>query len=562
MENTLAYWKERCNLLLAENSQLKSEIESLKQQLHKSTVKNEDANRRIKELSEEISMSPIQDWGFEDDSYFESLAQSVCSSRYSIRQVQSPQNTSKKSYFDFQPMIQSQVDLRISMNLQSIEKPRLVEYFFVVGVSAEDLSQRNRKAAILMSVPDNIEWAGLSVLADFCFPAGISASELVLSKSGSALNQLIFGHNYISRAENSYVFTIKANEPRLLGDNNWSDVLYCCCVTINDVGVGYGTGEWAVPKCYCLVSYYPHFTLFFDIISKVLVLKRVRRMQELINIEPIDAPNILRRSEELGESETKLIAKCIGINSQQPNSTIRIEEEMIEPISITWPEEVWLYDIPWLLSPLFSTLRFQDTFWVLIALLLEKSVVVVSSNLSLLTSSVLAFAELLKPLIWPHVVIPIVPDSLREILEAPVPVLLGLPAPAPPLRKSYSNLIWLMLDEPSPQRRLQASTKILRDVKEPYFDNFKTVLNKLYAEFTQERTVYIPSHPQQNACKDIANLLRGCWGRLLEKFPRRTSGRINPNDFSPVIESSHLADKKFLESFTKTQLLVSHLENC
>lgn len=55
-------------------------------------------------------------------------------------------------------------------------------------------------------------------------------------------------------------------------------------------------------------------------------------MHELINIEPIDAGNILRRSEEIGESEMALIEKLLETKYQRPNTQLIIETDMIEPI--------------------------------------------------------------------------------------------------------------------------------------------------------------------------------------------------------------------------------------
>lgn len=120
-----------------------------------------------------------------------------------------------------------------------------------------------------------------------------------------------------------------------------------------------------------------------------------------------------------------------------------------------------------------------------------------------------------------------------------------------------------MLDEPNPHRRLQANIEILREVKEPYFDNLKQILQKLYSEFSQEKAVYIPSLSQQESCVNIAHLLRSYFGNLIEKFPKKdmNSNRINQDDFSSLLASAHLADHKFLSSFIKTQLLISHLEN-
>ena len=69
---------------------------------------------------------------------------------------------------------------------------------------------------------------------------------------------------------------------------------------------------------------------------------------------------------------------------------------------------------------LFSVITPHKLFTVLCNMLLENSVIFVSENMSLLTSSVLGCCSLLSPFYWQHAIIPILPDSFLEILEAPI----------------------------------------------------------------------------------------------------------------------------------------------
>ena len=50
---------------------------------------------------------------------------------------------------------------------------------------------------------------------------------------------------------------------------------------------------------------------------------------------------------------------------------------------------------------------------------------VVSEDLGLSTSCVLAFQALLRPLEWPNILIPTLPEKLSPLLDSPVPVLAG-----------------------------------------------------------------------------------------------------------------------------------------
>jgi DENN (AEX-3) domain len=60
------------------------------------------------------------------------------------------------------------------------------------------------------------------------------------------------------------------------------------------------------------------------------------------------------------------------------------------------------------------------------AVLLERSIIFVSNSKNRLSSALFTVRNLISPFKWWHVFIPIVPTSLMDVIEAPVPVLLGL----------------------------------------------------------------------------------------------------------------------------------------
>jgi hypothetical protein len=73
-----------------------------------------------------------------------------------------------------------------------------------------------------------------------------------------------------------------------------------------------------------------------------------------------------------------------------------------------------------------SCLTSEQFFKILIAILLEKSIIFVSDNLALLSSAVLGMQSFILPFKWCHVSIPILPKSLVEMIEAPMPIMVGL----------------------------------------------------------------------------------------------------------------------------------------
>lgn len=81
-------------------------------------------------------------------------------------------------------------------------------------------------------------------------------------------------------------------------------------------------------------------------------------------------------------------------------------------------------------EPLFRTLSPPTVIAAITALMLERQVVAVSNSISPLTDVLGALVALMFPLEWPHSFIPVLPSLLSEVLQAPVPFLIGVPRSA------------------------------------------------------------------------------------------------------------------------------------
>lgn len=78
------------------------------------------------------------------------------------------------------------------------------------------------------------------------------------------------------------------------------------------------------------------------------------------------------------------------------------------------------------LSDLYETLGTDLLIVVFSSLLLERKVILYTENISILSSCVLGLQTLLYPFQWQHTIITILPESLVDICQAPIPVLAGL----------------------------------------------------------------------------------------------------------------------------------------
>jgi len=86
-------------------------------------------------------------------------------------------------------------------------------------------------------------------------------------------------------------------------------------------------------------------------------------------------------------------------------------------------------------------IQLQQMTTLLGCLLLERSTVIVCSNLGVLTAIMLALIPLLKPFQWQGPFIPLLPNILSDCLQAPVPYLIGVQKISPEERTEIEAVI-------------------------------------------------------------------------------------------------------------------------
>ena len=80
----------------------------------------------------------------------------------------------------------------------------------------------------------------------------------------------------------------------------------------------------------------------------------------------------------------------------------------------------------WHLPTFFSLFGPQTFAKLLTAVLLERSIVFVHQNYTVLSSVILSFKALLRPFMWCHSLIPVLPRPLLDHILQPLPVIVGI----------------------------------------------------------------------------------------------------------------------------------------
>lgn len=134
-------------------------------------------------------------------------------------------------------------------------------------------------------LPDDLA----SNMAAFCFPQGVRPELLERTPSMSGLNEVVFGQPYQTQPDHSFVFKLSVADP---GDPHPRPLYGVCCYArellhrppalARDTFPG-ATAPLArymvtAPRCYCLLTRYPFFSLHFSVLHTILGLERLERM--------------------------------------------------------------------------------------------------------------------------------------------------------------------------------------------------------------------------------------------------------------------------------------------
>lgn len=206
---------------------------------------------------------------------------------------------------------------------------------------------------------------------------------------------------------------------------------------------------------------------------------------------------------------------------------------------------------------MFSVLDLDEFFQILCTVMTERSIIFVSSNLALISSCVLGIQSLMKPFKWPHLIAPVLPLSLYDVLDAPVPFIIGIPEL--PRDEVCSHSTWMCLDKNRQSKRL-----IGTPVVEPHANDLKEYLKISYKNFGR-RACYSPSAEQVKAVHRISREIRKFWNEVIDKIPNKALGRIIRNDEiedsrRSILAASDQSDSMFLREMVNTQYFTMTIE--
>lgn len=293
-----------------------------------------------------------------------------------------------------------------SLGLTNILPTRLVDFFLTISVgrceeygmnlSGFKLDGLHFSPEITGCVPDKKQYSDTEIpsrLGDFVFPSGIglTTEETTPLFFTFVLTDVSAVKLYGAVLQISEIFEPE-DYPSVLGHSAGSGDL-------PDLGLVY------VPKALVLLSHYPFFYLFQCILEQLyrLSLSSCPLPMDRYVVNMLEVPLPPRGCVDVSYCS---LADCTLTISRPPSNQLPM--------------------IDFSFRPLFGSLSVDNILLVFSFLMNEHKVCFASGNISLLTPVQETFLALLFPLVWQGAYIPILPSHMLDILEAPVPLIVGI----------------------------------------------------------------------------------------------------------------------------------------
>ena len=178
-------------------------------------------------------------------------------------------------------------------------------------------------------------------------------------------------------------------------------------------------------RCYLFISRFPFFQLHFDVLYSLIARDRLYRQSRMEEVK------------ERGENKTSV---AMGLIRQTLDAYYHQKiAEMGTTVSFSIPGEIRTIQFvcppsddvsslaDWCVACLLRVLSYDNIIKFFNAIVLEHRIVFICANLGILSAVGLSLIPLLRPLIWQGAFIPILPDAMLDILDAPFPLAVGLP---------------------------------------------------------------------------------------------------------------------------------------
>ncbi|XP_049851402.1 DENN domain-containing protein 2C-like isoform X2 [Schistocerca gregaria] len=185
------------------------------------------------------------------------------------------------------------------------------------------------------------------------------------------------------------------------------------------------------PECYCLSSYCVSFSLFSQVLD-IVELKFSEGDRNVYNF----LHSVL--AQPFPDPGNTIVIKTFSVPEREEDEGQEIKSQTFR-ITRSCEDYEYLEYVSY--EDLVRVMGIDYLMLIFKAILLERHVILVSGDLEKLSGCLAAMFNLAYPFTWKYVYIPILPHSMLEILNAPIPYLIGI------LSSSLPELDYSLLEE-------------------------------------------------------------------------------------------------------------------
>ncbi|KAL4445663.1 hypothetical protein ABPG74_006214 [Tetrahymena malaccensis] len=499
-----------------------------------------------------------------------------------------------------------------NLNNKSSKMVKLLENFIVISANSEKTRQLSKqnvfnvdqeiifRATEPKSDMDNEQ---LKCIQKFCFPQGVEVNRHKREKFSSEIEKMIDTHKRLQSNE-YFVFPIKSAESFAKKTSNQSQdgideilnpnkFVYCVCVIDKDFIDPISTQQrmfksennnqdhhyYQVKSIYCIITKYPFFNFFFDLILQFINKMKINKKNHIIeqqqkNLLPsaLDYQQIDLSSfkKHINQEALKVIQQCIKGEIGIDFNTVQKFSIGTELLSLTVPnrESCYHLEADWGVMQTLTIMNNYEFLYILFSMLLEESLVFLSKNPSTLSQAMMMFMSALKPFKWPHPFVMFLSNDLMHMFDSPFPLVIGVNKSYDYIKenklyKTHPHCIFVNLDEFGISEKKESIyqsniyTQLAQQIKGDY-DEIKKLFAKkdAYNDYSQQlfqisNTIYYKIRKSLN---DFLNKILPAKPILDQK------NNLNYDQMKISIQKNCTQGDQFIEKFIQSQIFSYYLE--
>ncbi|WVZ73407.1 hypothetical protein U9M48_021717 [Paspalum notatum var. saurae] len=223
-----------------------------------------------------------------------------------------------------------------------------------------------------------------------------------------------------------------------------------------------------------------------------------------------------------GETVLHIAGSTIELRSRD------ISLEVAEMRNALFAEEESTALSTWAVASICGCLRLEHVMTLFAAALLEKQIVIVCSNLGMLSASILSIIPLIRPYQWQSLLIPVLPIDMMDFLDAPVPYIVGIQNKTSDVLNRLSNAVVIDANrnqiKSSSVPQLPQHRELLSSLR-PYHS---ILVGESY--LARKRPVYECTDAQVEAAKGFLAVLRDYLDTLCSNLRSHTITNVQSNN--------------------------------